>query len=307
MAKRSRSVAPKNKGDRWGLAYVSPFFIIFGIFGLLPILFTVYVSFYHWEPVGGHYFIGLDNFRNLFTDPYFFIAVRNTFSIFLFSFLPQTILALLLASFLANPALRFKVFWRTILLVPWVTSILSVAIIFSELFGQNYGMVNVAMHYLGLSHIGIHDVNWVGQTVPSHIAIACMIVYRNLGYASLIYLASMLAIPRDLYESASLDGATKMQQFRYVTIPQLKNTLIFMLIVGTIGGLQTFLEPLTYGGIQGGDSRQFSTLALYLYEQIIFNNKLGYAAAIGVAITILTMIISGVNFLVTRRISGSEA
>ena len=163
------------------------------------------------------------------------------------------------------------------------------------------------MHYLGLSHIGIHNVNWVGQTIPSHIAIACMIVYRNLGYASLIYLSSMLSIPRDLYESASLDGASKWQQFRYVTIPQLKNTLTFMLIVGTIGGLQTFLEPLTYGGVQGGDSRQFSTLALYLYEQIIQNNKLGYAAAIGVAITLLTIVISGVNFLVTRKISGSEA
>jgi len=307
MASKRSTIAPKHKGDKWGLLYVSPFFVIFGIFGLLPILFTVYVSFFHWDPLAGHNFIGLENFRNLFTDPYFYRAVRNTFSIFLISFLPQTVLALLLANFLANPHLKGKVFWRTVLLVPWVTSILSVAIIFSELFGQNYGMVNVAMRYLGLSHLGIHNINWVGQTIPSHIAIASMIIYRNLGYASLIYLASMLAIPRDLYESASLDGASKLQQFRYVTIPQLKNTLTFMLIVGTIGGLQTFLEPLTYGGVQGGDSRQFSTLALYLYEQIIINNKLGYAAAIGVAITILTVIISGVNFFVTRRISGSDS
>jgi len=307
MSLRTSTVAPKHKDDKWGLLYVSPFFVIFGIFGLLPILFTVYVSFFHWDPLAGHHFIGLENFRNLFTDPYFYRAMRNTFSIFLISFLPQTILALLLANFLANPNLKGKVFWRTVLLVPWVTSILSVAIIFSELFGQNYGMVNVAMHYLGLNHLGVHNINWVGQTIPSHIAIASMIIYRNLGYASLIYLASMLAIPRDLYESASLDGASKLQQFRYVTIPQLKNTLTFMLIVGTIGGLQTFLEPLTYGGVQGGDSRQFSTLALYLYEQIIINNKLGYAAAIGVAITILTVIISGVNFLVTRRISGSDS
>jgi cellobiose transport system permease protein len=133
-----------------------------------------------------------------------------------------------------------------------------------------------------------------------------MIIYRNLGYASLIYLASILSIPRDLYESAELDGASKRQQFFYVTIPQLKNTLVFMLIVGTIGGLQTFLEPLTYGGVQGGDSRQFSTLALYLYEQIIINNKFGYAAAIGVAITMITIIISGLNYIVTKRLSGGE-
>lgn len=298
---KKRSIAPRHKGDGWGLLYVSPFFIIFGIFGLIPILFTVYVSFFHWDPLAGHNFIGLINYRNLFTDPYFYRAIRNTFSIFFFSFVPQTILALLLAYFLSNPRLKGKVFWRTLLLVPWVTSILSVAIIFSELFGQNYGMVNVALQYLG-----IHGINWVGQTLPSHIAIASMIIYRNMGYASLIYLASMLAIPKDLYESAELDGATKLKQFRFVTIPQMKNTLIFMLVVGTIGGLQTFLEPLTYGGVQGGDSRQFSTLALYLYEQIIINNKFGYAAAIGVAITLLTIFISGINFLLTRRIAGDK-
>ena len=299
LAPTRKRVAPKNQGDGWGLAYVSPFFVIFGIFGLIPIVFTVYVAFFSWDPLGEHEYIGWQNFINLLTDKYFYIAIRNTFSIFAISFVPQTILALMLASFLANPHLKGKVFWRTILLVPWVTSTLSVAIIFSQLFGQNYGMVNVALQYLGITNI-----DWVGQTIPSHIAIATMINYKWLGYNTLIYLASMLAIPRDLYESASLDGATKWQQFRFVTIPQLKNTITFMLIVGTIGGLQTFIEPLTYGGIQGGDSRQFSTLGLYLYEQILVNNKLGYAAAIGVGITLITVVIATINFFLSRRIAG---
>lgn len=306
VIRKKKSFDPKHLDDKWGLVYVSPFFLIFGAFGLIPIVFTIYVSFFSWDPLAGHTYIGLQNFKWLFTDPYFYIAVRNTFSIFFISFVPQTILALVIAVKLANPKLKFKVFWRTILLVPWVTSILSVAIIFSQIFGQDYGMVNVAMQYLGLNAIGIGPINWIGQTIPSHIAIASMIIYRNLGYASLIYLASILSIPRDLYESAELDGATKRQQFFYVTIPQLKNTLIFMLIVGTIGGLQTFLEPLTYGGVQGGDSRQFSTLALYLYEQIIINNKFGYAAAIGVAITMITIVISGLNYIVTKRMAGGE-
>ena len=174
------------------MAYVSPFFLIFGAFGLIPIVFTIYVSFFSWDPLAGHTYIGLQNFKWLFTDPYFYIAVRNTFSIFFISFVPQTILALVIAVKLANPKLKFKVFWRTILLVPWVTSILSVAIIFSQIFGQDYGMVNIAMQYLGLNAIGIGPINWIGQTIPSHIAIASMIIYRNLGYASLIYLASIL-------------------------------------------------------------------------------------------------------------------
>jgi ABC-type spermidine/putrescine transport system permease subunit II len=108
----------------------------------------------------------------------------------------------------------------------------------------------------------------------------------------------MLAIPSYLYESADLDGASKWQQFRYITLPQLKNTITFVLIVGTIGGLQVFAEPLTLGGnMSGGDSRQFSTLTLFLYEQAFVNNRWGYAAAIGIFITVLISILSAISLI----------
>jgi cellobiose transport system permease protein len=111
-----------------------------------------------------------------------------------------------------------------------------------------------------------------------------------------------------LYESASIDGASKWQTFRYVTLPQLKNTITFVLIVGTIGGLQVFAEPLTLGGdFAGGDSRQFSTLTLFLFEQAFVEYKFGYAAAVGIAITLIVMLISLVNFLLTRRISSEDS
>jgi cellobiose transport system permease protein len=134
-----------------------------------------------------------------------------------------------------------------------------------------------------------------------------MINWRWIGYNALIYLAAILAIPKELYESAEIDGASKWQVFIFVTIPQLRNTLTFMLVVGTIGGLQTFLEPLIYGGSTGGDSRQFSTLTLYLFEQAFINGRFGYAAAIGIAITVIVVIISFINFLASRKIAGEES
>jgi cellobiose transport system permease protein len=116
----------------------------------------------------------------------------------------------------------------------------------------------------------------------------------------------MLAIPQELYESAAIDGATKWQTFRYVTLPQLKNTITFFLIVGTIGGLQVFAEPLILGGAGGGANRQFSTLTLFLFEQAFINVNWGYGAAVGIAITIIVLIISAINFMITRRIASSD-
>jgi cellobiose transport system permease protein len=115
----------------------------------------------------------------------------------------------------------------------------------------------------------------------------------------------MLAIPGELYESASLDGASKWKQFIYVTLPSLRNTITFVLIVGTIGGLQVFAEPLILGGsYNGGDSGQFSTLTLFLFDQAFVAYKWGYAAAIGIMITFIVAIVSFINFLITRKLAG---
>jgi cellobiose transport system permease protein len=291
------------KQARWGYAFIAPFFVMFLIFGLAPIIYTTYIAFFDWDPLGNQTFIGVDNFVNLWSDDRFWIALRNTVSIWAFSTFPQMALAIGLASLLRSPTLRFKVFWRVILLLPNITSVLAIAIVFGQLFGREFGLVNLARAFLGFET----RVDFITETIPSHIAIATMITWRWVGYNSLIFLAAMLAIPKELYESAALDGANKWQQFRYVTLPQLKNTITFVLIVGTIGGLQVFAEPLTLGGdYAGGDSRQFSTLTLFLFEQAFVEYKFGYAAAVGIAITFIVMIISLINFLLTRRISSED-
>jgi cellobiose transport system permease protein len=284
----------------WGYLFTAPFFVMFLIFGLAPIIYSVYIAFFNWDALGTQEFIGFANFDELFIDTRFWNALLNTLDIWLLSTIPMLIFSIGLAAILHNPALRGSTFFRTILLVPNITSVLAIAIVFGQLFGRDFGMVNIIVGAFGFEHI-----DFVQGTTSSHVAIATMIVWRWTGYNALIFLAAMLAIPNELYESASLDGAGKFKQFIYVTLPSLRNTITFVLIVGTIGGLQVFAEPLILGGsFNGGDSGQFSTLTLFLFEQAFVAYKWGYAAAIGIMITVIVAIVSVINFFITRKLSG---
>ena len=288
----------KSLNGRWGYLYVAHFVIMFAVFGLAPVIYSVYISAFHWDPLGTSTFTGLRNFDLLLHDSDLWLALRNTFSIWALSTFPQMFMAIGLANILRNTRLRGKSFFRTILLVPNITSVIAITIVFSQLFGRDFGIINVLLDWAGLSH----HIDFIEGVIPSHIQIATMITWRWIGYNTLIFLASMLAIPNELFESSSVDGASKWQQFRYVTLPQLKNTITFVLVVGTIGGLQVFAEPQQLAA-DGGSSKQFLTLTLFLYNQAFVNNKYGYAAAIGIFITFIVLIISAVNFVITRKIS----
>ena len=281
--------------------YVSPFFILFGVFGLFPLLFTAYVSLTDWNLLAdAHPFVGLDNFRELLSDSYFWNALRNTVSIWVLSTVPQLLLALWLAHLL-NARLRARTALRMSLLLPNITSVVAVTVIFSQLFGRDFGLINWT-----LTTVGLDPVNWQSGTLSSHLAISAMVIWRWTGYNALIYLAAMQTIPDDLYESATLDGASSRQQFLYITIPMLRPTIIFTVIVSTIGGLQLFAEPLLFGGsVTGGSDRQFQTLAVYLYEQGFKNFDFGYASALAWAMFLIIVAAAAVNFLVTRRIKST--
>ncbi len=302
--KQSEDAGIRALNAKWGYLFIAPFFVMFLIFGLAPVIYSIFIAFFNWDPLADtQEWYGLKNFELLLTDDQFWVALRNTFSIWFFSTFPQLLMALGLAAILKNRFLKGSTFWRTMLLVPNITAVLAIAIVFGQLFGRDFGLVNLVLSWFGVTQ----HIDWVAHPLTSHIAIATMITWRWLGYNTLICLAAMLSIPQYLYESADLDGASKWQQFRYVTMPQMKNTIVFVLIVATIGGLQVFAEPLILGGnMSGGDSRQFSTLTLFLYEQAFVNNRWGYAAAIGILITVIVLIVSGINFLITRRIASED-
>jgi cellobiose transport system permease protein len=282
--------------------YIAPFFILFLGFGVFPLIFTAWVSLHEWSLLSEeHTWIGFGNYTKLFDDPAFWNALWNTVSIWVISTVPQLLLALVLAHIL-NQRLRGQTFWRMSALIPNITSVAAVAIIFSQLFGRDYGLFNWV---LGL--FGIDKIDWTANTWSSHVAVATMIIWRWTGYNALIYLAAMQAVPKELYDSASLDGATSFQQLRKITVPAIRPTIIFTVIISSIGGMQVLAEPLLFGGngLTGGSDRQFQTLALYLYEVAFGRFDFGYASASSWVMFLIIVIVAAINFGIISRLRRS--
>ncbi|GAA1295956.1 sugar ABC transporter permease [Saccharothrix xinjiangensis] len=281
-------------------AYIAPFFVIFAIFGLFPFAFTFYVALFDWNPIGDQVFIGADNFTRMFADPRFWNAAGNTLSIWALSTVPQLLLALVLAHVLNHARLRFALFFRMSMLVPYVTSVAATAIVFAQLFDRDYGLLN---WLLGL--VGVEPVDFVQSTLGSHVLIATMVTWRWFGYTTLLYLASLQAVPRAVYEAASIDGAGPWQRFRHITVPSLRPVIIFTVVTSTIGGLQIFTEPLLIASgapLTCGAVRQCQTLTLFLYEQGFGEFEFGYGSAIGVALFAMVVVIAAINYLLSTRI-----
>jgi cellobiose transport system permease protein len=285
-------------------AFVSPFFVVFAIFGAFPMLYTFWVSLHHWELIGDHQYTGLDNYRKLLSDATFWHATVNTFGIFVVATVPQYVFALLLAASLSR-RLKFRNLFRMGVLVPNVTSVAAVALIFGVIFAREFGFANWVIGWFGFG-----PVDWVAERWSSWLAIATMVGWRWTGYNALIFLAAMQAIPRDLYEAAEIDGAGRVRQFASITLPQLRPTLMFTSIVSVIGGVQLFTEPLLLnsgsGGIMGGSLRQSQTLMMYMVE-IGFNRfEFGYAAAVSWLIFLMILVVALVNIWLVRRISAAD-
>lgn len=299
--------SPKGRGLGERLApyaYIAPFFLIFAVFGLFPFAFTFYVALFDWNPIGDQNFIGVDNFSRMFGDPRFWKAAGNTLSIWALSTIPQLLLALVLAHVLNNARLRFALFFRMSMLVPYVTSVAATAIVFAQLFDRDYGLLN---WLLGL--FGVAPVDFVQSTWGSHVLIATMVTWRWFGYTTLLYLASLQAVPRAVYEAAAIDGAGAWQRFRHITIPSLRPIIIFTVVTSTIGGLQIFTEPLliaTGAPLTCGAVRQCQTLTLFLYEQGFGEFEFGYGSAVGVALFVMIVAIAAINYLLSSRIKADR-
>ncbi|MCA2226060.1 carbohydrate ABC transporter permease [Nonomuraea aurantiaca] len=281
-------------------AYIAPFFLIFAVFGLVPLLFTFYVALFDWNPIGEHVFVGLDNFTRLFADTRFWDAAWNTISIWLLSTVPQLLLALGLAHLLNHARLRMAVFFRMSMLVPYITSVAATTIVFSQMFDRDYGLLNWLLGFAGVEPIDFKQSVW-----GSHVLIAVMVTWRWFGYTTLLYLASLQAIPRAIYEAAAVDGAGGWKQFRHISIPSLRPVIVFTIVTSTIGGLQIFTEPLLVSRLSPltcGPVRQCQTLTLFLYEQGFGQFQFGYGAAIGVALFVLVVGLATVNYVLSTRI-----
>lgn len=300
--------------------YIAPFYILFFLVGLFPLIYTAWIAMRQYNTLtgdAGWSVCGatcnsmnpswLGNFNWVLHQRSFWVALRNSFSIFLLSSIPQIILALLLA-WILDANLKAKTFWRMGVLLPYVVAPSAAGIIFSQIFSDKMGAINVIMQ-----QIGMQPIMWHASAFWSHVAIAAIVNFRWTGYNTLILLAAMQAIPHDLIEAAVIDGAGKARMFFSVTLPLLKPTLIFVIITSTIGGLQIFDEPqLFHNGTSGygGPNQQYLTVSLYLWN-LGFNSvtigqpNLGRAAAVAWLLFIIIVIIAILNFWLTNRLATS--
>lgn len=293
--------------DRWDLKfspylYVLPFFLVFGLIGFFPMVYTGYLSFFSWprfSPEHGEA-VGWANYIHVLQDPVFAKALVNTLGIFLLSSSTQILVATIIAALL-NTSLRGSGWWRMGVILPFVVAPAAAALIFGSLFADNAGLVN---HIL--SGLGLPEIEWHANRPASWLAIATMVNWRWTGYNTLILLAAMVAIPRYLYEAAVIDGAGPVRQFFSVTLPSIRPTMLFVIITSTIGGLQIFTEPRLFDTNlqhQGGADYQYQTLTMYIFNTA--NSSTDPYPRAAAASWILVLIIIGfalVNFLITRAV-----
>lgn len=277
---------------------ISPFYILFAIFGLFPIAFSLYLSFQSWDGIGEMTFNGLNNYQFMLTDPEFWKAVRNTFIIWMYSTIPMLFSALVIAFLLNASFVRFRTFFRIGYFLPNVTSLVAVAIVFSTLFSNNYGLLNYLLNLLGLE-----SAEWLNKTWGIQLAVSVMVIWRWVGYNAIIYLAGLQSIPSVLYEAAKIDGASGVQAFFRITIPSLRPIILFTVITSTIGGMQLFTEPQVLVGNDGGVGGGGLTIVLYLYREAFVHNYFGYGSAVGWGMFALIVLFSIVNW---RMVQGGS-
>jgi cellobiose transport system permease protein len=295
----------------WDIKYmpyvlVAPFFILFAIFGLFPLIYNGVVSLRRWrlDDPSGDRFVGLDNYRKLLGDSDFWNALYNTFGIFIVGTIPQLLIALVLAGLL-NRKLKAMILFRMGVLVPYITPIAASTLVFGAVFGGGNGIAN----YL-LSLVGVDPIDWRASRPASWTAISVMVNWRWIGYMTLIYLAAMQSVSRDIYEAAALDGASARRQFWRITVPLIRPTIVFSAVIATIGMMQLFTEPLLFDSnpatASGGSAGQFQTVAMLIYETGWKDLNLGYAGAMSWMVFLVIIILAAVNAFLTNRIGGKR-
>lgn len=281
---------------RSGWLLTAPYSAFLIAFAIYPVVFALVLVFLHWDLVTAPTFAGADNVRLLATDARFWRAVANTFT-FLAIHVPLQIATALALALALNRQLAGRGFWRAAFFLPVVISGAVVAILWSNLYANDVGLINRL-----LTKVGLVPVPWLTDPRTAMPAIAVMVTWKNVGFYVIIYLAGLQYIARSCQEAIELEGATSWQRFRYLTLPSLLPQTILVVTLSTINGFQLFIEPYVMTG--GGPLRRTYSVVLYLYNNAFSYQKMGYAATIGVA---LALIIGAVVFVQRRVIGSAEA
>ncbi|GGD12413.1 carbohydrate ABC transporter permease [Pontibacillus salipaludis] len=278
-----------------GYYFIAPFFAIFLVFNIYPVLLTFYYTFTRYEGYGKPEFIGLENYTRILTDGYFLEAFINTWKIWGLNFALQLGIALFLAALFSDLRYRIKGigFFRAVFYLPNLITISSVAILFNIMLDWQHGSINMFLMKIGL----ISDpINWLNEPATAQISVALILTWMWFGYTFIVLMAGVSGIPGELYEAALIDGANRWQTFVHITLPLLKPIMLYVMITSLIGGLQLFDLPMLITDGLGAPEGSLNTMVLYLYNQAFRYNNYGYAATIAYALFLITVLFSVVTF-----------
>lgn len=288
----------------WPIVFLAPFVICFLLFNIYPILYTFATSFYKWDGIGEKVFVGLDNYRRIFTeDVNFRKSLVSTIRIILCSYPLAIFLGLLLAAFLSGLR-RGSHVAQTVNFLPYITTPVAIGLIFAFLFDWSSGIINKILVGLGIVD---KNLNWLGDAKLAYLVVAFMIVWKSTGYFMAIYSAGITSISEEVYEAARVDGAGAFTTFWKITVPLVKPITVFVVITSLISGLQLFDEPsLLFTGsgtgsrVVGGPDRSCLTIVWNFYDvSFQTTSRLGYGSAIAVILFILIVIFAmlGIRFM----------
>jgi len=271
-------------------AFIAPNFIGFAVLTLGPVLYAFYLAFHDWNGTNAITYVGFGNFIKLSTDERFWAGLKNTI-VYTISVVPTTLVASLAMALLLNSKLiRGRDLFRTISFFPYVASIIACTAVWNLIFNPGAGLVNNILYSMGVEKLPkwSGDIHWAMPTI------VMFSVWKDVGYYMVIYLAGLQGISGELYEAASLDGASSWQSFRYITWPQLKPTTFFVMIMLTINGFKVYDRVMLI--TDGGPGMTTLVLVQHIYETAFQQSRFGYASAMAMILFLLVLVVTIIQF-----------
>jgi len=275
--------------------FILPMLIGLLVFRLIPIGASFGISFTSWNVFSPPRWIGLENYRTLLQSPVFWEVARNTV-VFALVFVPLVMGLGLALALLVNQKLRGSTFFRGVFFMPYITSIVAVALAWKWILSTRFGLLNNAL----IEWFGVWSPpSWLGDPAYALFAVAFVLAWQSAGFQMLLFLAGLQNIDESLTEAAMIDGATRSQVFRHITLPLLSPITFFVLVISLIASSQTF--EVTYALTGGGPQRASTTLAFYIYQNAFVHFQMGFASALAYMLLLFVGGLTLVNFLARRR------
>jgi len=279
---------------RWPLLFVSPFFILFAVFSVYPILYSLYLSFHEWRGIGAMRPVGTANYERLLGDRIFWNSMLNSLILF-FIYVPlMTFLAIVIATMLHGNFLKLQGLWRALVFMPHLTSMVAAGFTFRLILDTHTGFANRALTWLGVS-----PVPWLDDMWWARISVGLLMIWAWLGYNTIIMLAGLQTIPTEVNEAARVDGANTVQVFTRITVPLLRPVILFAVTLSIIGTFQLFTEPYILTG--GGPMRATETPVMQIFSSTFANLRFGYAASMSYAYFLTIVVLAILQFRLVSR------